>query len=372
MINYQKTYLIQPDRNLDLSWSLQKAEEALNTRAYSVTDEVSPMGIDHINDYYSNGDYWWPDPAKADGLPYIRRDGYSNPDCFSYHRKALRKTRTAIAHLTRAYDATKNEKFAAKAAELLSVFFVDKKTAISPHLLYAQAIPGLFFGRGIGIIDTLHLVNIPFALAALNGSAALDTNLMAALRSWFAAYLNWLLTHPYGIDERNQDNNHGICYYVQVAAFALLTENNAVLDHCRDHFKSTLIKQMECDGSFPRELARTKPYGYSLFVLDNLVTLCQILSYPDDNLWQYEDTEGRSISRGISFILPFMLDKGSWPYAKDVMHFADYPSRMSFMLFAGYTLGIQELLDLYSTLPAESVNEEVRRNTAICQPFLWL
>jgi hypothetical protein len=372
MIHYQKTYLIQPDRNLDLSWSLQKAEAALSERAYSVTDEISPMGIDHIHDFYSNGDYWWPDPEKTDGLPYIRRDGYSNPDCFSYHRQALRKTRTAIAHLARAYDATKNEKYAAKAAELLRVFFVDQTTAMAPHLLYAQAIPGLFSGRGIGIIDTLHLVDIPFALAALSGSAALSSELMASLHNWFEDYLHWLLTHPQGIDEQNQDNNHGICYFVQVAAFALLTENKAVLDHCRERFKTTLIKQMRRDGSFPRELARTKPYGYSLFVLDNLVTICQILSQPEDNLWQYEDTEGRSIAKGISFLLPYVLDKAAWPYPEDVMHFTDYPSRMSFMLFAGYTLGIQELLDFYSALPVESFNDEVRRNTAIRQPFLWL
>lgn len=372
MIKYQKAYRIQPDGSLDLSWSLQKAEEALHTKAYSVTDVVSPMGTNHLNDYYSNGDYWWPDPAKANGLPYIRRDGYSNPDCFSYHRQALRKTRTAIAHLARAYAATKNEAYAVKATELLKVFFVDPKTAMSPHLLYAQAIPGLFSGRGIGIIDTLHLVDIPFALAALNGSAALDSDLMAALRSWFAAYLNWMMTHPYGIDEQNQDNNHGICYFVQVAVFALLTDNVDILDHCRDRFKSALIKQMQPDGSFPRELARTKPFGYSLFVLDNLVTLCQILSHPADNLWQYEDTKGRSIARGIDFILPWLLDKGSWPYARDVMHFEDYPSRMSFMLFAGYSLGIQPLLDCYAALPVESFNEEVRRNTAIRQPFLWL
>jgi len=372
MIIFSKTYLIKPDHNLDLVWSLRKADEALNAKAYSVTDVISPLGIDHINDFYSNGDYWWPDPSKIDGLPYIRRDGYSNPDSFMYHRQALRKTRTAIAHLARAYIITKKEKYAMKAIELLTVFFVNKKTAMAPHLMYAQAIPGLFSGRGIGIIDTLHLVDIPFALSALSGSAALNENLMMALVDWFSSYLNWLLTHPYGIEEQNQGNNHSICYFVQIAAFALLTKNTVVLNYCRNHFKSTLLKQMDRDGSFPKELARTKPYGYSLFALDNLVTLCQILSGPEDNLWQYEDAEGRSVSKGISFILPYLLDKKSWPYQQDVMYYADYPARMSFMLFAGYTLGKQELLDFYSSLADEPVNEEVRRNTAIRQPFLWL
>ena len=28
----------------------------------------------------SVGPYWWPDPSKPDGLPYIRKDGHKNPD----------------------------------------------------------------------------------------------------------------------------------------------------------------------------------------------------------------------------------------------------------------------------------------------------
>ena len=31
------------------------------------------------NNYASYSRYWWPDPAKADGLPYIRRDGETYP-----------------------------------------------------------------------------------------------------------------------------------------------------------------------------------------------------------------------------------------------------------------------------------------------------
>lgn len=372
MIDFKKIYRIKPDHDLDLSWSIQKAEQALHEKAYSLTDEMSPLGLKHINEYYSNGDYWWPDPDKEDGLPYIRRDGYSNPDNFTYHRTALRKTRTSIAHLARAYQETKDELYADKAVELLKVFFIDKKTAMIPHLMYAQAIPGLYTGRGIGIIDTLPLVEIPFAISALNGSKALSHDVTEAIVIWFKTYLEWMTTHPYGIDEQNEANNHSICYFVQTAAFSLFTDNMVILDWCRDVFTSRLIKQMSCDGAFPKELARTKPYGYAMLVLDNFTILCHVLSDKNNNLWEYEDNEGRSIKKAVSFLLPYLLDKNTWPYPKDVMHYSDYPSRMSFMLFAGYSLGIQELIDLYRSLPDESTNDEVRRNTTIRQPFLWL
>ncbi len=170
MIEHIKNYIIQPDFNIDILWSLEKAEEALTSIPLSLCDVISPMGEAHKNEYYSNGDYWWPDPSKKDGLPYIRRDGESNPDNFAYHRYALRKTRTMIAHLARAYMHTKDEKYAQKAVELLKVFFINKNTKMEPHLLYAQAIPGLYSGRGIGIIDTLHLTDIPFAVNTLKES----------------------------------------------------------------------------------------------------------------------------------------------------------------------------------------------------------
>ena len=92
-----------------------------------------------------------------------------------------------------------------------------------------------------------------------------------ASRSWFAAYTEWMNTHPYGIAERDAKNNHGTCWVAQVAAFSELTGNAKLTAYCRDRFETVLIPNQEKpDGSFPEELRRTKPYGYSLFNLDAL------------------------------------------------------------------------------------------------------
>ena len=87
-----------------------------------------------------------------------------------------------------------------------------------------------------------------------------------ATKDWFSNYLYWLTNHPYGKDEMNAKNNHGTCWVMQAAQFAKYTGNREVLDFCRERYQTVLLPgQMDTDGSFPLELARTKPYGYSLF-----------------------------------------------------------------------------------------------------------
>ena len=86
---------------------------------------------------------------------------------------------------------------------------------------------------------------------------------------------------------------------MQAAAFAQLVGDDAQLKWCRDRFKQVLLpNQMGADGSFPRELGRTKPYGYSLFNIDAMAAVCQIASTPDDSLWEFSTSDGRNMRRG--------------------------------------------------------------------------
>jgi hypothetical protein len=236
----------------------EKAESSLQVKPMHITDAVSSMSEGGIHDYYSNGDYWWPNPKTADGLPYIQRDGESNPDFFDAHRQILRRLRTNAANLAAGYKLTGRERYAEKAVELLKEFFLDEATLMNPHLLYAQAIPGVCSGRGVGMIDTLHLAEVPVAIDALKGSAAMAKGIYEGLRQWFADYLNWMCTHPYGIEEMNAKNNHSVCWFVQASVFARFTGNEEKVRFCIDHYKNVLLpNQMAQDGSFPRELART-------------------------------------------------------------------------------------------------------------------
>lgn len=129
---------------------------------------------------------------------------------------------------------------------------------------------------------------------------------------------------------------------------------------------------MTNDGSFPAELKRTKPYGYSIFQLDNMVTLCQVLSTPENDLWNFTLPDGRSIHKAVEFMYPYLADKSTWPRKPDVMAWDGWPARQPSLLFAGLAFNEQNYLDLWKKFPADPANEEVRRNIAITQPVLWI
>lgn len=256
------------------------AEAALSAEPRSITTAVNPRSAGEPHDFSSEGDYWWPDPANT-AAPYIQRDGMTNPGNFVAHRQLLLGFARDFGALAAAYCLSGDERFAAAAVRHAHVWFVDPATRMNPNLLYAQAVKGRSTGRSIGVIDTLHLAEVALGIEALRGSKSLTPAEDAALTGWFRDYLRWITTHPYGIAE----NNHGTCWTLQAACFARLTDNAIVLAECRRRLLDVhLPSQMAPDGSFPRELARTKPYGYSIFNLDVMTGLAAVLPPKDENL----------------------------------------------------------------------------------------
>ena len=152
--------MISRSKLFDKEWIKNKADSSLGEKPIHITDVVSKLSQGGAHDFYSNGDYWWPNPNILDGLPYICCDGQSNPNAFFEHRIILRKLRTNVANLSAGYLVTGNEAYAEKAVIMLKEFFLDEDTKMNPSLLFTQAIPGVCSGRGIGIIDTLHLIEL--------------------------------------------------------------------------------------------------------------------------------------------------------------------------------------------------------------------
>jgi hypothetical protein len=366
-----------PARGLDVAAFergriLSAAKQYLNELPLTITASSSPRSAGGAHDFFSEGDYWWPDPANPNG-PYVQRDGMSNPDNFVAHRQYLMRFSVQLPALVAAWKMSRDWRFARHAAAHLRAWFVDERTRMNPHLKYAQAIKGRVTGRGIGIIDTIHLVEVARAIETLESSKVLTASERKSIRQWFADYLQWMTTHPYGIEEREAKNNHGTCWVMQVAAFARLTGNQQLLGDCRKRFKTVLLpNQMAADGSFPQELRRTKPYGYSLFNLEAMTTICQLLSTAEDNLWAFELADGRSMRRAMEFMEPYIRDKKSWRLARDVMYDEQWPMRQSSLLFAGLAYGRPDYVELWKRLPADSTVEEVVRNFFIRQPALWI
>ena len=350
---------------------LRKAARYLNEPPRTVTAYRAERSTGGPHDFYSEGDYWWPDPTNPDG-PYLRRDGESNPGNFSDHRHAMVRLSETVGASTSAWLITGDRRYAASVRSQLAAWFVDPATRMNPRLLYAQAIRGRATGRAIGLIDTLHLVEVARAarlLAEAGGGGEID----AAVRLWFAEYLVWLQTHSLGIEERDARNNHGTAWVLQVAAFADIVGDEEALAGCRRRFREVLLPtQMAPDGSFPLEIERTKPYGYSLFNMDLLCTLAHILSTKGENLFLFDAGGGRSLRRGMEFLFPYIEDKSRWPFTRDVLHWDDWPVRQPSLLFAGLALREERYLALFSRLNADPESDEVRRNLPVRHPLLWV
>ena len=356
---------------IDRARVLKAANQYLKEQPITITASTSPRSAGGIHDFFSEGDYWWPDPANPDG-PYIQRDGMTNPNNFVDHRRYLMRLSVQVPALAAAWRLTKDERYAKHAVEHLRAWFIDEKTRMNPSLQFAQAIHGRFTGRGIGVIDTIHLVEVARAVEILKDSPSLNANDLGGVIQWFNDYLQWMTTSKNGIDEREAKNNHGTCWVMQVAAFAELVGNQDLIAYCRNRFKTVLVpNQIAVNGTFPEELRRTKPYGYSLFNLDAMATICELLSTPGDNLWTFTTSDGRGIGKAVEYMYPFIKNKKSWPLKPDVMYDSEWPMRHASLLFAGRALRRPEYLELWKTLPADSKVEEVIRNFFIRQPVLW-
>ncbi|MDP4809978.1 MAG: alginate lyase family protein [Saprospiraceae bacterium] len=346
------------------------AKQAMIEKPITVTNESSPRSAGGKHDFFSEGDYWWENPASPDS-PYIQRDGMSNPNNFVAHRKAMIRFSQLVGTLTSAYLIEKKKEYAEQAFKHYEAWFLNEETLMNPSLLYAQAIKGRVTGRGVGIIDMIQMIEVAQSLRVIEKALPGKKKEIAGVKSWFEQYLSWVTTHPYGIDERNAKNNHGTCWVMQVAAFARLTGNKALLDTCENRFKTILLpNQMDENGAFPLELRRTKPYGYALFNADAMATICHILA--DRSLWTFSLPDGRNMEKGISFMYPFVADKNKWTYPKDVMYWDEWPVAQPFLLFGSIAFKNKTWLDTWGTLERFPENEEVIRNLPIRNPLIWL
>jgi len=364
--------ILQQVKAMEKARTIERADQFLNQKPRTVTASSCPRSTGGKHDFYSEGPYWWPDPAHPDG-PFIRHDGLRFPGRFVTHDDDLRNFSWMVGTYTSAWILTGKEKYAKAAMEHLRAWFIDTTTMMNPNMRYAQAIRGINTGRGVGIIDAGQLMDIAQSVLILEKSPHVRANEIIQIKEWFKQFIAWLTTHPYGIDEMNAKNNHGSWWHAQIASYARLVGDEKVLQMCRDHYTKILLpNQMAANGSYPEELARTKPYSYSLFNLDATASLLWIISGQSFNGWNYNLPDGRGIWKGLDYMYPLLVDKSKWTGGKDVDHWEGQPEARQFMLFAAMAGDRSDWFELWKSLTEKNSSDANRRSMMLKNPLIWI
>ncbi len=352
----------------------QDADHAMQAGPFSVMEkkQIPPSGDKH--DFMSMGPYWWPNPATPTGLPYVRRDGETNPEIASIPDQSnLTHMENAVHALALGYYLTGEESYASRAVLLLRTWFLDPATRMNPNLNYGQAIPGITTGRGIGLVSLRDLPLVLDGITLLSDSPSLTHADREGLRAWFRSYLDWLRNSRNGRDEAAAKNNHGSWYDQQLAGIALFLGDTSLARDVIEMAKTKRIAyQIRADGRQPLELARTKSFSYSVFNLRALMCLAEEGKRIGVDLWDYRAPDGGSIRAALNFLLPYAIGEKQWPYKS--LNGIESGSLVEPLLLAeinyhnsGY-LNDAEKLDKHATLDVLLLREEAWENLSAVRP----
>lgn len=334
-IDHMRSRMSDPALEAPISGIIRDAEKMLATPIPLITDKqkIAPSGDKH--DYFSMARYWWPNPNTPDGMPYVRQDGKRNPETEGMDRETLGEMEKMLTVYALAYLYSGKESYAEKGWEILRAWFINKKTRMNPSMQYSQVRMGHNNNQGSnsGILDGYSLLIVPDAVKILSFSKQTKPKEVETIRAWFADYLQWMLTSEQGKKEDVAPNNHGTAYHIQVAVYALFTGNDSVAqDYLSSFAERRIIPQIEPDGRQPKELVRTRAYGYSAYNLKHILDMIDICRLQGIDLLANQEVVSR-IEKAIDFLSPYLgKNVSAWPF----MQIADWSKEQQNMCWVLY------------------------------------
>lgn len=360
ILKTKKAKIKAKDKSLITAYNqlLKDADKLLNYQPVSVMDktDLPPSGNKH--DYMSIGPYWWPDPTKPNGLPYIKKDGEVNPEVKNFPDKEnMPKLCENINTLALAYYYSNNEKYAKHATKLLEVWFLDTATKMNPNLKYGQAVKGKNEGRAEGVIDTRQFIFAIDGMELLKGSKSWTTKHQTQMKQWFSEFLHWLNSSKIGIDEMNAKNNHSVWFDAQALSIAVFVDSMELANKIVLRAAERLDKQMDDKGLFPYELERTTSLHYSAFIMNAFTIIAQLSEKTKTNLWTLETKSGKSFKKGFDALYPYLTKEKEWT-GKQIKEF-NYADGYAILLAGASKLKCKTCIDFIQK------NEGDKYNTSI-------
>ncbi|CAG7618549.1 hypothetical protein PAESOLCIP111_02125 [Paenibacillus solanacearum] len=296
----------------------READAALKAGPFTVTAKTSvpPSGDKH--DYMSMAPYWWPDPSKADGRPYIQKDGQTNPERDSDKYDAVRfgKMAGTVETLALAYYLTGQEPYAVQAGKLLRAWFLDAATKMNPNMNFGQSVPGRADGRKEGVLDSRHFLTTSDAAALLEGSTGWSKQDAEGYRGWLSQYVKWLKENPLALQEKKTANNHSTWYDAILTGLMLHSgDREGAAAYLKESVPKRIASQIDKDGGQPEEMKRTRSFHYPVFNLEAFSMLALYGQKTGFDLWKYETADGKSIKKAFDYLVPYFNGK-PWPHAQ--------------------------------------------------------
>ena len=293
-----KSQLEQEEPRLQKAYAqlILAADKALLEGPFSVTDKSQLPPSGNKNDYASYSRYWWPDPTKADGLPYRRMEkpipGVIPP------AKNMRLDHRSL-RFSLLFTAAKFN---------YGCGFLD---AHEPNLtMPTQTRDGL----KISVLDGRIMIRALEASLLIEGSKALSKEEKQGLKGWAEAYFEWLTSSELALQEAASKNNHGSYYDLQALYFALYAgKKEQAVQIAQNFYTKRILKQIQKDGSMPEEMARTRPLFYSIYNLNALFLVAHLAEKVAVDIWKKNISSSR-LRTALDYLAPYSNPDKSWPH----------------------------------------------------------
>ncbi len=311
---------------------IRKANKYLLEPNLSVVDDKEHVpDSGNIHDYMSIGRYTWPDSTKVDGLPYIGRDGYTNPEYYTYDREVLLNMVDRVKTFTLAWYFSRDRRYAAAAVKQIRIWFVKKDSYMNPNLYYAMIIKGYSKPNANGIHEGLAFVDMIDPLYLLENYRAIGWHRdLRKVRIWFNDYLSWIESSEQGVAVSKVKDNIGTSYELQRFAFSIFCERKEKAQEIMDSFVNNRInKQIDSNGVQVEEIKRQSSFGYSV---SNISTMMNFITMAHNQGINLSHEAQLRFYKAVDYLIPYLEENNKWPYA-EISDMQYYRRRLCFELY---------------------------------------